>query len=124
MDPVTVGLAVALLVAGWVTGRYARLKSTPKPLQPICLCGHHYGTHDPKTGGCNGVRTFDNGLEYLETTDGVDWLHAPLPRRWHRCRAWARGRFSGDMVYRCACGAISFDQRYWMERNSRRKGAR
>ena len=52
IDPVSILIAAALIAAGWLLGRHARVKSAPKAIQPICLCGHHYGTHDPKTGGC------------------------------------------------------------------------
>ncbi len=68
------------------------------------------------------VRTYENGLEYVEALDGIDWMDAPLPRRWHRCKAQLRGSFRDwEFTYRCACGAVSFDQWHWMERNSRRK---
>lgn len=52
--------------------------------------------------------------------DGVPWHEAPRPRWLHRCRA----QTTGMGVARCACGAISGPAGYWMERNSRRKGAR
>lgn len=56
---------------------------------------------------------------YVEHLDGVPWHEAPIPRRWHRCRAqttaWDRGR----RVLRCACGAygLGFPPR-WTDRNS------
>ncbi len=53
IDPMSVALALGLLGAGWLLGRHTRLKSAPKQPKPICLCGHHYGTHDPETGACN-----------------------------------------------------------------------
>jgi len=65
------------------------------------------------------VISFAAGAEYSEDRDGVNWFDAPLPRRWHRCRAQSRGNLGGH-VYRCACGAISPDGKYWLERNSRR----
>lgn len=52
MDPVTVAMPAGLLATGWLIGRHARLKHPPKPVQPICLCGHHYGTHDLRNGEC------------------------------------------------------------------------
>jgi hypothetical protein len=52
IDLASVLLAAALFAGGWLLGRHARLKSTPKPEQPICLCEHHYGAHDPETGQC------------------------------------------------------------------------
>lgn len=54
IDPVSAALTAALFGSGWLAGRFARLRRTPKIVQvkPICLCGHHYGTHDPETGAC------------------------------------------------------------------------
>jgi hypothetical protein len=54
IDPVSALVVLGSLGAGWLLGRHARLKSAPpKPPQPICLCGHAYGIHDPETGACN-----------------------------------------------------------------------
>lgn len=53
---------------------------------------------------------------------GVPWHTAPMPRRWHRCRAWSTGlgwKF-------CACGGKTLEghevrgRDVWIERNSRR----
>lgn len=54
IDPVSAVVVLGSLGAGWLLGRHARLKRTPTSTQPqpICLCEHHYGTHDPKTGAC------------------------------------------------------------------------
>lgn len=52
MEPVSVLVAAAVFVVGWLVGRHARLKSAPKQPKPWCLCDHHYGTHDPETGEC------------------------------------------------------------------------
>lgn len=60
--------------------------------------------------------------DYLDRLGGVDWLDAPRPRRWHRCRPQARGRFGllGPLVERCACGATRLHgDGPWLERNSR-----
>lgn len=76
IDPVSVAIALALLGAGWLAGRHARLKATPKPpvpVQPYCLCDHHYGAHDPDTGACNEseVHSFfsDKRGKYQEALD-------------------------------------------------------
>lgn len=58
----------------------------------------------------------------LEDRDAVSWVDAPLPPRLHRCRAQTRGILSTGTVYRCACGAISRDGRWWSQRNARRRG--
>lgn len=58
--------------------------------------------------------------------DDVPWNEAPLPRRWHRCRAWTVGQVSGQYVERCACGAIWMDgfRGGWSAKNERRKSQR
>jgi hypothetical protein len=70
--------------------------------------------------GSRWAITYRSGLEFIELRDGVDWIDAPLPRRWHRCQAQVRGWLRGP-VARCACGSISQDGRHWLRRNSRRK---
>lgn len=58
----------------------------------------------------------------LEHWDGIPWHEAPLPRRWHRCKAWTRGCVSiFTYVERCACGSIRLDRLVWIEKNQRRK---
>jgi hypothetical protein len=57
------------------------------------------------------------------------WIDAPLPRRFHRCKAVTTGFISGGVVERCACGAIrvqppGMTMGGWSERNSRRKHER
>jgi hypothetical protein len=71
--------------------------------------------------GTRWLETYRSGLEFVRKRDGVDWIDAPLPRRWHRCVPQLWGWMDLETVYRCACGAISHDGRYWSERNSRRK---
>jgi hypothetical protein len=56
----------------------------------------------------------------MEHVGGVPWWAAPVPRRWHRCRAQTRGWRYFDEVERCACGAIRRNGRSWLERNARR----
>lgn len=64
------------------------------------------------------VRDYENGLEFTEHRDGVDWYDAPLPPRRHRCVAQTRGFMSGGFIERCACGATGFGDGCWIERNS------
>jgi hypothetical protein len=62
-----------------------------------------------------------DGSVKVECLGGVDWMDAPLPPRFHRCKPQTRGgvnRFT--RVYRCACGGVSMDGRYWDEKNDRR----
>jgi hypothetical protein len=55
----------------------------------------------------------------MEHVGGVAWWKAPVPRRWHRCRAQTRGRRCFDEIERCACGAIRLNGGVWLERNTR-----
>ena len=79
IDPVSAGIAVALLGGGWLIGRFGRLRRQPKPLPPVCLCNHHHGTHDPETGVC---RT--QFKERFRATPGADrkdvWVSCPCVR--------------------------------------------
>lgn len=56
----------------------------------------------------------------IEHLNGVSWIRALKPRRWHRCKPQTRGATGTiNLIERCACGAIRLDGRYWFERNSR-----
>jgi hypothetical protein len=57
----------------------------------------------------------------IEHLDGVAWHAAPIPRRWHWCRAQTSGWYGLSRIERCACGAIRYDGRAWMDRNARSK---
>jgi hypothetical protein len=59
---------------------------------------------------------------YLQNLGGVDWFHAPVPRRRHQCRAQTIGLFDGEVAQRCACGAIRGIGGMWFERNTRTRG--
>jgi hypothetical protein len=53
--------------------------------------------------------------------DGVDWIDAPLPRRFHRCVAQTVGWDFFEKVERCACGAMRVNGRGgWGFKNERR----
>jgi hypothetical protein len=58
-------------------------------------------------------------MNEIEHVGGVAWYQAPIPRKWHRCRAQTRGWVRLYGVERCACGAIRLNGRVWMERNTR-----
>lgn len=76
--------------------------------------------HNPPPG--EYVRTDSPGrhLEWIEHLDGVEWWDAPVPRRRHRCRPQTRARVNGELIERCACGALAFDgDGFWIQRNSR-----
>jgi hypothetical protein len=57
--------------------------------------------------------------------DGLntDPYPGPIPGRLHRCTPYLSGVDDGRLVERCLCGAIRFDGRVWINRNSRRKGS-
>jgi hypothetical protein len=55
----------------------------------------------------------------IEHVGGVAWHQAPIPRRWHRCRAQTYGQHGLDQIERCACGGIRLNGQVWLERNSR-----
>jgi len=73
------------------------------------------------------VREWEGGLlnmEYVEHIDGIDWHHAPAPPKWHRCWAQTRAVLHFEFVRRCPCGGITFDGKYWLDRNTRTPAAR
>lgn len=52
--------------------------------------------------------------------DGVTWWDAPVPPRKHECWAQTIGNLNPlETVRRCACGSLSYDGQYWMDRNTR-----
>lgn len=59
------------------------------------------------------------GQPYVAHLDDVPWYDAPLPRRWHRCRVQTRA-YIGEVVDRCACGAIRWNGKRWHDRHLRR----
>lgn len=49
-------IAVGAFIAGqWLPRPHRRGIRSPKPVEPICGCEHHYSFHDPKTGECHGT---------------------------------------------------------------------
>jgi hypothetical protein len=62
-----------------------------------------------------------DGDAWQEDRRGVAWPDAPVPRRWHACRAQTRGFTGpGDYFERCACGGIRLDRSGpWLEKNTR-----
>jgi hypothetical protein len=64
MDPVTLAVGAAILVAGVLIGRVARLRRSNRAPEPVCGCGHHYAMHDPATSVCHATfarELFQNG---------------------------------------------------------------
>lgn len=61
-----------------------------------------------------------DGSVEVHNLNGISWIEAPIPRKWHKCwvQTWGwTGYF--NKVYRCACGAISNDRKVWIEKNTR-----
>ncbi len=52
-------IGAGVFMAGMVTGRWwparRRGPKPPKPVQPVCGCGHHFSLHDPETRACSGM---------------------------------------------------------------------
>lgn len=71
------------------------------------------------------IRTYENGLDWIESRGGVEWSAARLPLSWHRCKPQTRAQMGSDYVERCACGAVRLDGADpWMERNQTRTARR
>lgn len=62
--------------------------------------------------------TFPGGVMYHH--NGTPWWKAKIPWRWHRCKSQTFGEVDGELVRRCACGAI-WVMGIWSEKNSRKK---
>lgn len=64
----------------------------------------------------------------LKHRNGVPWYDAPIPRKWHFCRAWSSGWVDLTQLERCACGAQRdvYQGRWspWVWKNTRRNGPR
>lgn len=52
---VLIGFALSWLSigAGYVVHARINKSAVPALPKPICMCEHHYGEHEPKTGVCN-----------------------------------------------------------------------
>ena len=77
LDLASVAVTLGALGTGWLLGRHARLRRTPNQPgqpQPICLCGHHYGTHDSATGGCGA-----QSKERFQGRPGGDYCDVWIP---------------------------------------------
>lgn len=55
MDPISLAVGAALLVAGFLAGRFRRPNRTPKEPTYQCTCKHYLSDHDPQTGVCHGT---------------------------------------------------------------------
>lgn len=65
------------------------------------------------------VRTHEHGPNFIESLNGLDWYEAPLPPRWHRCKAQTRGYMTLNAIARCACGA-TYIMGGWIGKNETR----
>ena len=53
MEPITLLVGAALLGAGYVAGRLQRRRAAPpRPMTPVCGCGHPLSQHDPESSTC------------------------------------------------------------------------
>jgi hypothetical protein len=62
----------------------------------------------------------------LWNRDGVPWPDAPLPPRFHRCKAQTAGWTNWfEFIERCACGAARMNRHpLWINKNETRKNRR
>lgn len=80
IDPISVAIAAAVFVGGWLTGRHARLKRAPRRQpEPWCLCEHQYGAHDPETGAC-GTQDTERFQEHPGGMYADVWVTCPCVR--------------------------------------------
>jgi hypothetical protein len=70
-----------------------------------------------------GPDRIEQAARALATPDGLWWHEAPIPRRWHRCRAQSALHVGGVLVERCACGASNRSGTGWYDRNTRKREA-
>lgn len=58
----------------------------------------------------------------IEDLDGIDWLDAPTPSLFHRCKPQTKGWMGGvRYIQRCACGATRLSERGpWIGKNETR----
>ncbi|MCV2489910.1 hypothetical protein OF117_11100 [Geodermatophilus sp. YIM 151500] len=52
MEPISLLVGAALLVTGFAAGRFGRRRSTPRPVTPVCGCGHVLSQHDRERSTC------------------------------------------------------------------------
>ena len=59
----------------------------------------------------------------MKHKDGIPYWKAPIPRRFHFCRAQTVGKLGDQWIWRCACGALRSPKRFkfWINKNDRRK---
>jgi hypothetical protein len=52
-----------ILLSGMLAGRFwparRRGRKPPKPVTPTCGCNHNVSYHDPKTGRCHKISSYD-----------------------------------------------------------------
>jgi hypothetical protein len=99
-----VAVAGIAVVYGFLRGRAFRKMPPPFTIDPARYI------QDPAATG------FGFEVRHL---DGIDWYDAPPPPVRHTCWAQTKGWVDLREIFRCACGAASYDGRYWMERNQR-----
>lgn len=71
-----------------------------------------------------GTRLRESDDAPFRHVDGVTYLDAPLPGRWHRCKPQTFLDWCGAVVSRCACGGYRNSKlgNRWRDKNSRRRG--
>lgn len=54
-----IGMTIGMGIGGSVKIVLPKRKRQQDESKPICMCGDHYGTHDPQTGACNAKKIED-----------------------------------------------------------------
>jgi len=71
---------IGVLVGRFLPNRRRRVPKAPKPVKPLCGCGHHHGYHDPQSGQCHGLMSGDP-LRYNEFDHPTAWKQVPCTCR-------------------------------------------
>lgn len=71
MDPISMVIAVVILMTGFVLGRLRRTTKEPPKIEALCGCGHGLHMHDDD-GKCREIKMIPTRWEY----------HSDRPYRW------------------------------------------
>lgn len=59
-------------------------------------------------------------IDWMSNRDGVFFLDAPMPRKWHRCKIQTTARTRNGTIHRCACGGMRVGVLgFWNYKNTR-----
>lgn len=58
-------------------------------------------------------------ISFISNRNGVFFLEAPMPRKWHRCKVQTSARTIYGTIHKCACGASRVGRVGWSGKNTR-----